>query len=83
MNSESARTVISNTCGVDQWWIMLRDEVALLAMPGAHHKALLSHAHALHLADVIDADELSDRLELADAALAYAIESLHDLDVDE
>jgi len=62
---------------------MLRDEVALLAMPGAHHKALLRHAHALHQGHEIDADELGDLLELADAALAYAIESLLDLDTDE
>jgi hypothetical protein len=62
---------------------MLRDEVSLLAMPGAHHKALLKQAHALHQRHVIDADELGDLLELADAALAYAIESLLDLDADE
>ncbi|WP_085649319.1 MULTISPECIES: hypothetical protein [unclassified Pseudomonas] len=62
---------------------MLRDEVALLAMPGAQHKALLKQAHALHQEHVIDADELSDLLELADAALAYAVESSLDLDADE
>jgi hypothetical protein len=58
---------------------MLRDEVSLLAMPGAHHKALMRQAHALHQGKVIDADELGDFLELADAALAYAVESLLDL----
>ncbi len=62
---------------------MLRDEVALLAMPSAHHKALLTQAHALFKEHVIDADELSDLLELEDAALAYAVESLLDLDADE
>lgn len=62
---------------------MLRDEVALLAMPGAHHKALLRQAHALHRGHVIDADELSDLLELADAALAYAVESQLDLGANE
>jgi hypothetical protein len=62
---------------------MLRDEEALLAMPGAHHKALLRQAHALHQGHMIDADELGDLLELADAALAYAVESLLDLDADE
>lgn len=66
-----------------QWPIMLRDEVSLLAMPSAHHKALLRQEHALHLGRVIDADELGDLLELADAALAYAAESLLDLDADE
>jgi len=62
---------------------MLRDEVALLAMPGAHHKALLRQAHALHQDRLIDADHLSDMLELADAALAFAVESLLDLDAGE
>jgi len=62
---------------------MLRDEVALFAMPGAHHKALLRQAHALYQGQVIDADHLCDLLELADAALAYAVESLLDLDANE
>jgi len=83
MNRESAGAINPVLRGVAQWRVMLRDEVALLAMPGAHHKALLRHAHALHQGHVIDADELSDLLELADAALAYAIESLLDLDADE
>lgn len=60
------------------WNGLLRDEVALLAAPGTHHKALLDQAHALHRASVIDADDLSDLLELADGALAYAVESLID-----
>lgn len=64
------------------WQVMLRDDVALLAMPGAHHKALLRHAHELHRDQVIDANDLSDMLEMADAALAYAVESLLDLDAD-
>lgn len=83
MNRESENAVISRTHRVDQWRAMLRDELALLAMPGAHHKALLRQAHALHQGQVIDADELGDLLELADAALAYAVESLLDLDTDE
>ena len=62
---------------------MLRDEEALLSMPGAHHKALLRQAHALHHGQVIDADELGDFLELADAALPYAVESLLDLNAEE
>ena len=83
MNRESARTGIPLAIGVKQWRAMLRDEVSLFAMPGAHHKALLRQAHALHQDDVIDADELGDLLELADAALAYAFESLLDLSPDE
>lgn len=83
MNRESAEAITPVPSGVAQWRVMLRDEVALLAMPGAHHKALLRQAHALHQGHMIDADELSDLLELADAALAYAVESLLDLDADE
>ncbi|MGP6422632.1 hypothetical protein [Pseudomonas pharyngis] len=83
MNKESGGTAITVPNGVDQWRVMLRDEVALLAMPGAHHKALLTQAYVLHQGHVIDADELCDFLELADAALAYAVESLLDLNADE
>ncbi|WP_228759392.1 hypothetical protein [Pseudomonas neuropathica] len=83
MNIESAKTLTTEAPAMAQWLIMLRDEVSLLAMPGAHHKALLRQAHALHQGLVIDADELGDLLELADAALAYAVESLLDLDADE
>ncbi len=83
MNRESAGVFSAESSALAQWQVMLRDEVALLAMPGAQHKALLKQAHALHQEHVIDADELSDLLELADAALAYAVESSLDLDADE
>jgi hypothetical protein len=83
MNRESAEAITQASSGVAQWRVMLRDEVALLAMPGAHHKALLRQAHALHQGHMIDADELGELLELADAALAYAVESLLDLDADD
>jgi len=83
MTREFAVTLIPEAPAIAQWRIMLRDEVSLLAMPGAHHKALLSQARALHQGQIIDADELGDLLELADAALAYAVESLLDLDADE
>jgi hypothetical protein len=83
MNRESAAALTPVSSGVAQWQVMLRDEEALLAMPGAHHKALLRQARALHQDHMIDADELGDFLELADAALAYAVESLLDLDADE
>ncbi|RWA26254.1 hypothetical protein DJ028_18770 [Pseudomonas veronii] len=66
-----------------QWCALLQHDVSLLAKPGAHHKALLSQAHALHLNQVIDADDLSDLLELADGALAFAVESLLDIDSDQ
>jgi len=83
MSTEPAGTLITEAQGLARWRIMLRDEVSLLAMPGAHHKALLRQAHALHQSQMIDADELGDLLELADAALAYAIETLLDLEADE
>lgn len=60
------------------WHALLRDEAALLAHPGSHHKALLTQAYALHRNQVIDRDDLSDLLEQADGALAYAIEALFD-----
>ena len=61
---------------------MLRDKAALLAMPGAHHKALLKQAYALHQGHMVDADDLIEMLELADAALEYAVESLLNVDAD-
>lgn len=77
------KAVTQESSGIAQWRVMLRDEASLFAMPGAHHKALLRLAHSLHQGKVIDADELGDFLELADAALAYAVESLLDLEDDE
>lgn len=50
----------------------------MLRHPGAHHKKLLDEAHALHRAQLIDRDDLADLLELADGALAYAVEALLD-----
>ena len=83
MNRESAQAVAAKSSAIAHWQVMVRDDVALLAMPGAHHKALLREAHALHQGGVIDADDLSDLLELADAALAFAVESLLDIDTEE
>lgn len=66
-----------------QWGVMLKDRTALLAQPGSHHRALLRWANALHRDKLIDKDDLAELLELADSALAYAIESLLDIDSDE
>jgi predicted metal-dependent hydrolase len=71
-------TLPAREAALAQWQLLLRDDIALLAAPGAHHKTLLSQAHALHRAEVIDRDDLSDLLEQADGALAYAIEALLD-----
>ena len=62
MNREPARTVTAKSTAIAQWQAMLRDDVALLAKPGAHHKALLRQAHALHHDQVIDSGDLSDLL---------------------
>lgn len=83
MNKIDARAATDKSSALAQWQAMLRDDVALLAMPGAHHKALLKQAYALHQDQLIDADDLSDLLEFADAALAFAVESMLDLECDE
>jgi hypothetical protein len=62
---------------------LLRDETVLLARPGAHHKALPDRANALHQAQTISSDNLSDLLELADGALAYAVETMPHIESDE
>jgi hypothetical protein len=49
----------------------------------APHKALLDHANALHQAQTISSDNLSDLLELADGALAYAVETMPHIESDE
>lgn len=78
MNQEYVEVPADKSMAIALWDVMLRDDVALLENPGAHHKALLTQAHALHRALVIDRDDLSDLLEQADGALAYAVEALLD-----
>ncbi|WP_454867366.1 hypothetical protein [Pseudomonas farris] len=63
---------------IASWRQLLQDDAALLARPGVHHRELVKQAHALHQAEVIDSDDLSDFLEQADGALAYAVEALLD-----
>ncbi|WP_231670693.1 hypothetical protein [Pseudomonas quasicaspiana] len=70
---------IERTAAIATWTVLLNDQVALLANPGAQHKSLLSTAYALHRSQVINRDDLSDLLEQADGALAYAFEALIDL----
>ncbi|MBC2405468.1 hypothetical protein HF257_05595 [Pseudomonas sp. WS 5106] len=60
------------------WLKLLRDEVALMRHPGAHHKKLIDGAYALYRAQLIDPNELADLLEQADGALEYAVEALLD-----
>ncbi|WP_236260809.1 hypothetical protein [Pseudomonas fluorescens] len=63
---------------IPTWLSFLQDEAALLRHPGAHYKVLVEEAHALHKAQMIDRAGLSDLLEQADSALAYAVEELLD-----
>ncbi|MCK9798917.1 hypothetical protein M1B34_14635 [Pseudomonas sp. MAFF 302030] len=67
-----------NVTSTGAWYVLLQDQEALLRNPGAHHKALLTTANELHRAQVIDRDGLSDLLEQADGALAFAVEELLD-----
>lgn len=60
------------------WMALLNDKDALLRHPGLHHKKLVLEANALLRAQLIDRDDLSDLLEQADGALAYAVEALLD-----
>lgn len=82
MNEGHPEIPIGYTRAIAQWNALLRDESALLKHPGAHHKALLSQAHSLNRDQLINRDGLSDLLEQADGALAYAVEVLIDCDID-
>ncbi|MDU8427634.1 hypothetical protein RYA99_03215 [Pseudomonas syringae pv. actinidifoliorum] len=55
------------------WNVLLDDSTALLATPGIHHKLLIKRANEMHSLQIVSPEELSDMLELADGALAYAI----------
>lgn len=68
MNQEHVEVLADKSRAIARWKVMLRDDVALLDHPGAHHKALFTQAHALHRAQVIDLDDLSYLLEQADGA---------------
>ena len=83
MKTSTITTVSASGEDLSHWQTMLADKNALLAQPGAHHKALLTLALALHKDNLIDSGELCDLLELADGALAYAVESMLDIDGDE
>jgi uncharacterized protein (DUF924 family) len=78
MNEEHSERLVGQASAIARWHALLRDEAALLEHPGSHHKALLTQAYALHRNQVIDRDDLSDLLEQADGALAYAVEALFD-----
>lgn len=77
------RESILKTEAIAEWKALLQNEGSLLGSPGVHHRALLKQAHALHQSQVINHADLSDLLELADGALAYAMELLLDGDNNE
>ncbi|NWD54290.1 hypothetical protein HX878_05985 [Pseudomonas veronii] len=83
MDIEHFERPVSKQSAITQWEAMLRDDVALLENPGIRHKTLITQAHALHRDKVIDRDDLSDLLEQADGALAYAVEALIDREIGE
>ncbi|MBC3376671.1 hypothetical protein HU762_22270 [Pseudomonas sp. SWRI92] len=78
MREEHSERSVDQATDIALWHALLRDEAALLAHAGSHHKMLLAKAYAMHRNLVIDRDDLSDLLEQADGALAYAIEALFD-----
>lgn len=53
---------------IQTWLSFLQDKQALLRHSGARHKVLVEEAHALHRANLIERDGLSDLLEQADGA---------------
>lgn len=62
----------------DQWQLIYDDQSALLKDPEAHQRKLIELAKTLHAQGIIDAGELAERLEQADAAYAWAIEERGD-----
>ncbi|WP_449126118.1 hypothetical protein [Pseudomonas viridiflava] len=72
-------TFITKKAAVTAWNTLLDDSTALLAAPGVHHKLLIKRAGELHSLRIVSPEEFGDMLELADGALAYAIEAQLDL----
>jgi hypothetical protein len=83
MKTSTITAVAVGQNDLSHWQAMLADKTALLAQPGAHHKALLTEAHVLHEKKLIDNGGLCDLLELADGALANTVESMFDIDDEE
>ena len=70
---------IERSAAIATWHVLLEDRLALIERPGAKHKALIAQAYALHRSRIIDCDDLCGMLELADEALAFAVEDLLDV----
>jgi poly(3-hydroxybutyrate) depolymerase len=56
------------------WQKLADDESALVLEPDAYHRRLIDLAHEARRLEVIDAEDLRELLELADAAYAWAVE---------
>lgn len=56
------------------WQKLADDENALVLEPDAYHRRLIDLAHEARRLEVIDAEDLRELLELADAAYAWAVE---------
>lgn len=64
----------TQTPNLEQWQSLYDDQAALLKDPEGHQRSLIELANRLHTQGAIDAGELAERLEQADAAYAWGIE---------
>lgn len=64
----------TQTLNLEQRQSLYDDQAALLKDPEARQRALVELANRLHALGVIDAGELAERLEMADAAYAWGVE---------
>ncbi len=71
--------ITEKKAAVAAWHVLLEDSTALLATPSIHHKLLIKRAGELCSLRIVSPEEFGDMLELADGALAYAIEAQLDL----
>jgi len=59
---------------LEQWRLLYADQVALVKDPQAQQRLLIELAYTLHAQGVVNAGELVDLLEQADAAYAWGVE---------
>ena len=64
----------TETPSLEQWQSLYDDQTALLKDSEGHQRVLIELANRLHAHGVIDAGELAELLEQADAAYAWGIE---------
>jgi len=68
-------SLVQKQIAVASWRSLLNDQETLPQRPGAHHKVLTGRARKLYEQGIIKRDDLCEMLELADAALEYAIKA--------